>query len=106
MLPQLLTAPAAQVVVSRGSPPTAMLVQVPTAPEITQLWQAPVQAALQQTPSAVQNPVVQSELALQACPFGSLVPHWLFVLRQVNPSVQFASTVQVVRQDGLVVLQT
>ena len=50
---------AGQVVVSRGVPLAAILLQVPFLPEIAQLWQAPVQAELQHTPSEVQKPLAQ-----------------------------------------------
>jgi hypothetical protein len=94
----------AQVVLSRGVPLAEMLLQVPTLEASTQLWQAPVQVALQQTPSALQMLLLQSEFALQLCPLGNLLPHRLLVLRQVSPATQSASEVQVVRQDGLVAL--
>ena len=94
-----------QVVVSRGVPLAAILVQVPFAPEIVQLWQAPVQAELQHTPSELQKPLLQSVLALQACPLGSVVPHVLVILRQVCLS-QSVSDVHVVLHDGLVVSHT
>jgi hypothetical protein len=64
----------AQVVVSRGVPFAAILLQVPTLPEIEQLWQAPPQAVAQHTPS-VQTLLRQSLLTLQLCPGASLVPH-------------------------------
>jgi len=73
VLPQV--APAAQVVLSLGVPLAAMLLQVPTFEVSTQLWQPPVQAALQHTPSALQMLLVQSLFALQPCPFASLLPH-------------------------------
>ncbi len=61
-------------------------------------------AELQHTPSAVQNPWMQSEFALHGFPSGSWVPHWLVVLRQVRPPVQSPSEVHVVRHEGLVEL--
>ena len=64
-----------------------------------------MQATLQHTPSEVQKPLLQSVLALQACPLGSVVPHWLLTLRQTCLS-QSVSAVHVVLHDGLVVLQT
>lgn len=67
--------PVAHVVVSRGAAPSAIEPQVPTLPERVQLWQAPPHVELQHTPSAVQLPLLQSVLALHACPLASLVPH-------------------------------
>ena len=61
-------------------------------------------AELQQTPSALHAPLLQSELALQPWPLGSLVPQRFVVLRQVSPAMQSASAVQVVRHEGLVAL--
>ena len=57
---------------------------------------------LQQTPS-VQTLLTQSEFAWQPCPFASLLPHLLVVLRQVS-FTQFASLVQVVRHEALPLL--
>jgi hypothetical protein len=105
--PQAPVAAAGQVVVSRGVPPDAMFEQVPDLPETLQLWQAPVQEWSQQTFSEEQtSPVEQSLSAWQVAPAPSLVPHWLFVLRQVRLFVQSWSAPQVFRQVGLVVLQT
>jgi hypothetical protein len=81
-----------------------MLLHVPTFEASTQLWQPPVQAVLQQTPSALQVLLLQSEFALQLCPLASLSPHRLLVLRHVSPATQSTSEVHVVRQDGLVAL--
>lgn len=101
VLPQV--EPAAHVVLSRGEPPTAMLLHVPGLEASEQLWQAPLQATLQQTPS-LQTLLLQSELALQLCPLASLSPHRLLTLRHVSPDTQSASDVHVVRHDGLVPL--
>jgi hypothetical protein len=95
---------AAHVVLSRGVPPSGMLLHVPTFDCKTQLWQAPSQVVLQQTPSAPHTLLVQSAFTLQVCPLASLLPHWLLVLRQVSPATQSAFDVQVVRHDGLTVL--
>ena len=97
---------AAQVVLSRGVPSLAMLLQIPTLEASRQLWHAPSQATLQQTPSLLHTPLVQSELALQLSPFANLLPQWLLVLRQVSPVMQSASETQVVRHEGLVLLHT
>jgi len=51
VFPHGVLALAAQVVVSRGLWLAAMLLQVPKLPEMAQLWQAPPQELLQQTPS-------------------------------------------------------
>ena len=81
-----------------------MLLHVPSLEASAQLWQPPLQAMLQQTPSAVQTLLLQSEFALQVCPLASLPPHRLLVLRQVSLVTQSVSDVHVVRQDGLVLL--
>jgi len=96
--------PAAQVVLSRGVPLAAMLLHVPTFDARAQLWQAPLQAALQQTPSPLQTLLLQSEFALQLWPLANLPPHRLLVRRHVSPVTQSASDVHVVRHDGLLAL--
>jgi hypothetical protein len=73
VLPQV--EPFAQVVLSRGVPLTAMLLQLPTFDCNTQLSQAPSQTELQQTPSVLHALLLQSEFALQLWPFASLLPH-------------------------------
>jgi hypothetical protein len=50
--------------------PAAAAEQVPTLPTAVHVWQVPVQAVLQQTPST-QLPLVQSAFAAQAVPFAS-----------------------------------
>jgi hypothetical protein len=99
-------APGGQEVASRGLLPTGIAEHIPTLPATRQLLQPSVQAASQHTPSPEQILLVQSVFALQAWPFGSVVPHLLSTLRQVRPVVQSVSLVQVVRQDGLVALHT
>lgn len=89
---------------SRGFPPDGMLEQVPCFPVNLQLWQPPVQALLQHTPSDVQKLLKQSPFTLHASPFGSLPPHRLLVIRQVSPFVQSLLFEQVFRHEGLVLL--
>jgi hypothetical protein len=101
VFPQLLAAPAGHIVLMRGAPPRAMLVQVPTRLATVQLWHPLAQATLQQTPS-VQFPLVQSLAALHCIPFDSLVPQRFFT--HVKPPVHWLSRVQVVKHDGLVAL--
>lgn len=105
VLPQTFPGVAAQVVVSRGIPPAFTGLQVPSFPVSVQLWQAPPQALLQQTPSLLQTPLLQSLVTLQGLPAGRAFPQRLLVLRQVRPPVQSVSLVQVVRHEGLVALQ-
>ena len=90
---------------TRGLPPAEMLEHVPTLPVRVQLWHEPPHAPSQQTPS-VQLPLAQSPGAPQACPFARVLPHLLSTLRQVWPATQSVFWLQVVRQDGLVALQT
>jgi hypothetical protein len=105
--PQAPLAAITQVVVSRGALPPAMLEQVPSFPDAMQLWQAPEQALSQQTFSAEHtSPVEQSLSALQVSPPPSLSPHRLLVFRQVSLFAQSLFDPQVLRQLGLVVLQT
>ena len=66
--PQVDAASASQSL--RGSVPAAADEHVPTLPTAPQVWQVPVQAVLQQTPST-QKPLAQSPLAAQAVPFAS-----------------------------------
>jgi hypothetical protein len=54
---------------SRGSVPSCAVTQLPTVPWPTQVRQVPVQAALQQTPSA-QKPLVHSPPVVHALPSG------------------------------------
>ena len=64
--------------------------QVPSEVDSAQLRQVPVQAALQQTPSA-QNPLTHSLAAAQGCPMG----FWpQLPLTQACPAVQSASVAQ------------
>lgn len=105
VLPQTLEV-VAQVVVLRGFPPAAMLEHVPALPVSVQLWQPPVQALLQHTPSGEQKLLVQSVFALHASPFDCLSPHLLVVFKQVSPFAQSALVEQVFRQVGLLALQT
>jgi hypothetical protein len=51
-----------------SGPPAGLGAQVPREVDSAQLWQAPVQAELQQTPSA-QNPLLHSLPAEQGWPF-------------------------------------
>lgn len=84
-----------------------LVVHDPNLPDSLQLWQPPAQAALQQTFSAEQTrPVSQSVSAAQTSPAGSFPPQRLLVLRQVRLFAQSASDVQLLRQVGLVWLQT
>jgi len=92
---------AAQVVPSLGVPLAGIELQVPSL-GATQLWQAPLHAPSQHTPSELHTLLLQSDAALQPCPFASLLPHWLLVLRHVSPPVQSVSAVHVVRHEGLV----
>ena len=105
VLPQTFAGLATQVVVSRGVPPAFTGLQVPSLPVNVQLWHAPPQALLQQTPSLPQTPLLQSLVTLHGRPGGSAVPQLLVVLRHVSPPVQSESLVHVVRHDGLVTLQ-
>lgn len=98
MLPQVV--PRAQAVESRGFPPLAMLVQVPTCDGTVQLLQASLQVASQQTPSLLQMLLLQSEFEAQAWPLASLLPQRWLVCRQVTPAMQSAFVVQVVRQEA------
>jgi hypothetical protein len=102
VLPQVV--PVAQVVLSRGAPLAAMLLQVPTLDGRTQLLQPPAQIELQQTPSPLQMLLAQSLSALQPWPLANLLPQRLLVVRHVSPPTQSLSDVQVVRHDGLVAL--
>ena len=96
---------AGHIVATRGVPPAGMGEHLPTLLATRQLSQPPPQAPSQQTPS-VQALLEQSAFATHGCPFGSLSPHRLSTLRQVRPPVQSPFDVQVVRHDGLVMLQT
>jgi hypothetical protein len=73
VLPQ--ASPFTHRLASRGAPPAAIGVQVPSIWTTVQLWHPPVQSVLQHTPSAVQCPLTQSVPALQDLPFGRVVPH-------------------------------
>jgi len=96
---------AGHIVATRGVLPAGIGEHLPTLAATRQLSQPPPQAPSQQTPS-VQAPLEQSALAPQGWPLGSLSPHRLSTLRQVRPVTQSAFDVQVVRQDGLLMLQT
>ena len=96
---------AGHIVATRGVPPDGIGEHLPTFWATLQLSQPPPQAASQHTPS-VQALLEQSAFAPQGCPFGSLSPQRLSILRQVRPPAQSVFDVQVVRHDGLVVLQT
>ena len=74
---------AGQKVWFRGAPPAAVAVQVPGVAE--QVWQPPLQAVLQQSPST-QNPLPQSVLAEQALPRLFMQ----FPLKQLYPTSQTA----------------
>lgn len=73
---------AGQKLATRGLLPAGMLTHIPTFPVTRQLWQELPHAPSQHTPS-VQAPLLQSEFAPQAWPFGSLLPHRLSITRQV-----------------------
>jgi hypothetical protein len=70
---QLLAGEAGHAEASRGSAPFVRGTQVPGDPSAAQVMQAPVQAWLQQTPSA-QNPLAQSLAQLHAWPAVFLAP--------------------------------
>ena len=109
LFPQAPAAAAGQVagLVARGGVAPARFEHTPALPDSLQLWHPPAQAWLQHTPSAEhRSPVPQSLLATQVSPDASLSPQWLVVLRQVRLFVQSASVAQVLRQVGLVLLQT
>jgi hypothetical protein len=94
-----------QVELSHGQ--VALVVHEPTLPDTLQLWQLAEQTASQHTFSAEQTrPDSQSVSAAQASPRGSFPPHRLLVLRQVRLFAQSVSDVQLLRQVGLVWLQT
>jgi hypothetical protein len=107
--PQAPAAAAGQVtgLVARGGLPPAMLEQTPVLPDNLQLWHPPAQVLSQQIPSAEQTrPVPQSLFATHDSPAASLSPQRLLVFKQVSWFVQSASEVQVLRQVGLLALQT
>jgi hypothetical protein len=84
-----------------------LVVHDPTLPDTLQLWQLAEQTASQQTFSAEQTrPDSQSVSAAQTSPRGSFPPHRLLVLRQVRLFAQSVFDVQLLRQVGLVWLQT
>jgi len=96
---------AVHMVATRGVAPDGRGEHLPTFPATLQLSQPPPQAPSQHTPS-VQALLEQSEFAPHGWPFGSLSPQRLSTLRQVRPATQSAFDVQVVRHDGLDMLQT
>src|SRR5437868_73951 len=104
VLPQ--GAESGQKVGSRGVPPGPMLLHTPGSIGTRQLWQGPVQAVSQQTPSLEQCPLPQSVSAAHAVPLGSVAPQRLVVCKQVWPVTQSAFFVHVVRQEGLLVSHT
>ena len=109
LAPQALVAAAVQVggFVARGGLPPAMFAHTPALPESLQLWQPPGQGMSQQTPSVEQtNPVPQSLLATHGSPAANLSPQRLLVLRQVRLPVQSVFEEHVLRQVGLLALQT
>lgn len=61
------------------------MVHVPTLPDRLQAWHAPLQALLQQTPSA-QTPDVQSVPTPHAAPMPSLSPQRPVFVLQVTPT--------------------
>jgi hypothetical protein len=67
-LPQLETGSASQSLC--GSVPAAADVHCPSLPTPAQVWQVPLHAVWQQTPST-QKPLMQAALLVQAVPFGS-----------------------------------
>jgi hypothetical protein len=76
--------------------------QVPTDPVTAQLWQVPVQALSQQTPSA-QKLVTHSEPWVQGAPTAFLPQR---LLRQVLPVVHWVLSVQELKQSAAAVLHT
>jgi hypothetical protein len=81
-----------------SAPPAGLEAQVPSEVDSAQLWQAPVQAELQQTPST-QKLEAHSPPAEQGCPsdFGPQLP-----FTQVWPVTQSASLAQWLMQAPLV----
>ena len=57
--------------------------------------------AAQHIRPATQFSFLQSALTLQACPSSRGLSHVLVIWRQVTPSTQLLSVVQVERQEGL-----
>jgi hypothetical protein len=81
---------------ARGSVPASAALHVPRLFVAAQVWQLPVQAVLQQTPST-QKPLAQSAVAAQAVPLiscGTQTP-----AAQWDPAVQSAFEPQVTAQE-------
>jgi|SRR5665213_153049 len=72
-VPQVATGCTGQSEGLRGMAPDVRLVHVPSEPLAAQVWQPPVQALLQQTPST-QNPLWHCPLQAQAAPAACLAP--------------------------------
>lgn len=78
--------------------PSGTIVQVPLVLVRLHAMQVPVQALLQQTPSA-QKPDVQSVFAMQIMPLANVLPHRLFWVLHVAPA-QSAFEAQLVAHWG------
>jgi len=110
VLPQTLLL-TGHIPATRGTPPAAMELQVPTLPVSAQLSQPPVQVVLQQMPvvspgsAFTQFAEVQSLPTVHTRPLGSLSPHLFVWVLQVIPGLQSVVAVQVVRQVAAAVLQ-
>lgn len=96
------TGVAAAVEHSGSRVPTAFSVQVPSWPALLQASHVPVQALLQQTPSAHDRPVLQSLVTVHVCPWARLVPHVLVIVLQVTPTQSAFDEHVVAHWNGLV----